>query len=350
MNKELLFLLISLAVFAFSTVSLFTAPIINKNYSDFSRWGKINCGLFADRENNENNLDTIQKMKKYKNLCYRQKAMYNLEYTSLTIDIILGFICSQFGLFVYFKIGNNIEKISGIFGIITGIICLILTLVYVSFSGYIFTNDIAYRVIDPSQQNGLTTLTTAEIEKLFPNGAKLKIEFDITTTGSSPYSFTSKYTPYEGDNSEDSNLIKYKELGQKQYNYDKKYYEIHSDCTDINTPVYDTDNKKCQYIYPSTAPSSVKNKYLFDNWLTTLIFGCLISVSNILLIIFGCLLNKNKNKNEPDLLMKNENEPELLIKNDIKNDNDPNLILNNIINEPKKEIPKKESRIKNKKK
>ena len=332
MNKELLFLLISIAVFAISTVSIFTAPIINKNDSDFARWGKINCGLFADREQNENSLDEVQKLRKYKNLCYRQKAMYNLEYSSLIIDIILGFICSQFGIFVYFKIGNNIEKISGIFGIITGIICFILTLVYVSFSGYIFANDIAYRVIDPSQANGLATGTSREITKLFPNGAEYKI--DVTDT----YTIAKQITVYEGDNTEDSNVIKYKELGQKQYNYDKNYYKIYGDCTDNTNPVYDTD-KKCQYLYPTTAPSVVTNKYLHDNWLTTLIFGCLTSACSFVLLIFGCLLI-NKNKDEPELLIKNDND----------NDNDPNLILNYNFNEPKTETSAKESRIKNKKK
>ena len=98
MNKELLFLLISIAVFTFSTISIFTAPIINKNYSDFSRWSKINCRLFEDREKNDNSLEIVQKMRNYKNLCYRQKAMYNLEYSSLTIDIMfylfsIWFIC-----------------------------------------------------------------------------------------------------------------------------------------------------------------------------------------------------------------------------------------------------------------
>ena len=342
MNKELLFLLISIAVFVFSTISIFTAPIINKNYSDFSLWGKMNCRLFADKENNDNSLDTVQKMRKYKNLCYRQKAMYNLEYSSLTIDIILGFICSQFGFFVYFKIGNNIKKISGIFGIITGIICLILTLVYVSFSGYIFTNDVAYRVLDPSQTTGLGTGTRNEITKLFSNGAKLKVE--VTITGGVG-TINKRITPFQGDNSEDADKIKYKELGQKQYNYDKGLNDIIIECTDENNASYDSNTKACQYIY-ETPTNSVINKYLYDNWLTTLIFGCLISACNIILIILGYLLIKNKDesdlliKNEPELLIKKDNHPEL-----IKNEKEPDLLINS-----NNELKKKESRIKNKKK
>ena len=56
--------------------------------------------------------------------------MYNLEYSSLIIDIVLGLITTQLGFLLYFKVGGPIDKISGIFAIITGIISLILTLIY----------------------------------------------------------------------------------------------------------------------------------------------------------------------------------------------------------------------------
>ena len=171
------------------------------------------------------------------------------------------------------------------------------------------------------------TGTHNQVKKLFSNGAEFKVDFSITYNADdtiNTLNYNSKINAYHGDNDEDAQYIKYKELGQKQYNYDKQFYEIQGDCTDSDSPIYGSDKIKCQYLYdPLTVTSSVTNKYLYDNWLTTLIFGCLISVSNFLLIIFGCLLIKNKV--EHDLLTKNENEPDLLI----KNDNDPNLILNN---------------------
>jgi len=146
-NKGLIFLFISLCIFIFSLISLFTAPFINKindSKSNFSKWGKLNCKYYSDMEKEPDNVDEIQKMKKSKYLCYRQKAAYNLEHASFTINIILGFICAQLGLLVYFKIENSIEKIAGLFGLITGIICFILTFIYICFSAYIFNNDTAY--------------------------------------------------------------------------------------------------------------------------------------------------------------------------------------------------------------
>ena len=348
MNKELFFLIISISIFAFSIITTCTAPIINQIYSDFSRWGKINCKWYADTEKdknlNQNNIFTIQNMERLKNLCYRQKVMYYFEYLSLVIDIILGFIISQFGLLLYFKKGNNIVKISGILGIITGIICLLLTLIYIGFSAYIFANDTAYKALDTTRQDGLSESSNT-INKLFPNGAKYKVDFEITL-GTSPgdpnrYSNIKKRTAYEGDNSEDADLIKYKDLGERQYNYNKRIYE-NVDCTGENRLEYDDNTKKCEYIYEATEiKKTFENKYLYDNWLTTLIFGCLISLLNIALIINGGLLIGNKDesdlliKNEPDLLTKNE--PKLLVQNDDSEKNEDKLLIN------------KNNRIKNKK-
>lgn len=345
MNKELFFLIISISIFAFSIITTCTAPIINQIYSDFSRWGKINCKWYADNEKdknlNQNNIFTIQNMERLKNLCYRQKVMYYFEYLSLVIDIILGFIISQFGLLLYFKKGNNIVKISGILGIITGIICLLLTLIYIGFSAYIFANDTAYKTLDTTRQDGLSASSNT-INKLFSNGAKYKvISFDITPGSPNTYTNIKKRTAYEGDNSEDAQYIKYKDLGERQYNYNKRIYE-NNDCTGDDSLEYDGNTKRCEYIYEATEiKKTFENKYLYDNWLTTLIFGCLISLLNIALIINGGLLIGNKDesdlliKNEPDLLTKNE--PKLLVQNDDSEKNEDKLLIN------------KNNRIKNKK-
>ena len=134
MNKELLFLFISISTCCFSIISIFNAPIINninKDLIDFSKWGKLNCKLYSDLEEDAQILNDVHQMPKLKNLCNRQKAMYNLEFSSLIIDIVLGFIIAQLGLLHYFKIGGSMGKITGIFGIITGIICF-----YFNFSLY----------------------------------------------------------------------------------------------------------------------------------------------------------------------------------------------------------------------
>ena len=48
----------------------------------------------------------------------------------------------------------------------------------------------------------------------------------------------------------------------------------------------------CKYLY-SRRVNSVSNKYIFDMWITTIIFSCLIIVCDIGLAIFGFLLFKS---------------------------------------------------------
>ena len=287
LNKGLIFLFISLSIFIFSLISLFTAPFINKINdikSNFSKWGKLNCKYYSDMEKEPDNVDEIQKMKKLKYLCYRQKAAYNLEHASFTINIILGFICAQLGLLVYFKIENSIEKIAGLFGLITGIICFILTFIYICFSAYIFNNDTAYKILMP----GFPDYDLNQVEKLFSNGGSRR------WIGPNTY-----VTAFEGDKSIDANYIKYKDLGKKQYNYYKKYYMASSSgCPVSNTrpSYYDNSNLitiSCEYSYPSQQ-DSISNKFLYDNWVTTIIFACFIIICDIGLGIFGFLLFKNK--------------------------------------------------------
>jgi len=43
------------------------------------------------------------------------------------------------GLLHYFDVGKPFQKVTGIIGLVTGIIQFVLTLVYVYYSGYIFT-------------------------------------------------------------------------------------------------------------------------------------------------------------------------------------------------------------------
>ena len=67
--------------------------------------------------------------------------MYGLEYSSLIIDVIVGFICAVLGLLHYFDVAKPFEKISGLIGLGSGIVGFILTLTYIYYSGYIFIND-----------------------------------------------------------------------------------------------------------------------------------------------------------------------------------------------------------------
>ena len=54
-------------------------------------------------------------MKKLKNLCYREKTLHNMEYTSfIIINLILGFVCTDFTLIRYLGFGKNFEIKTGV--------------------------------------------------------------------------------------------------------------------------------------------------------------------------------------------------------------------------------------------
>ena len=187
MNKTVIFLFIAIAVLIFSIICVSVAPIMNDILGKFTRWGKFNCKYYADQAKYSDSLDEKFKEEKLRNLCYRQNAMYGLEYSSFIIDLGLGFICAQLALLHYFQIGKSFEKITGLIGLIGGGIGFILTLVYVCFSGYIFNNDAAFK--NPED--------ISEVKpKLYSNGALYK-----KVSGSPVY-------PYSNDKSYDSQYIK----------------------------------------------------------------------------------------------------------------------------------------------
>ena len=52
-------------------------------------------------------------------------------------------------------------------------------------------------------------------------------------------------------------------------------------------------NNKCKYLYLTRKANGFGNKYLFDRWVTTIIFSCFIIACCIGLAIFGFLLFKS---------------------------------------------------------
>jgi len=192
------------------------------------------------------------------------------------------------GLLHYFDVGKSFEKFSGLIGLISGAICFILTLIYIIYSCYIFDNDI-YRDEDNDPVN-----------KLYSNGAYYKWE-------------DSKYKrPYDEEENDkkpylELEYIRYKDLGKKQYNYNSKIYKSYNDpdvkdeikncmygsytSSTVQRPYLDGSSSKCEYIWrASYSDPGYDKKYLFDKWITSIIFGVLILVCDIGLAIFGFLL------------------------------------------------------------
>ena len=268
MNKILIYLLLSIAIVAFSVISLCSAPIINHNIPTYNQWAYDNCQIYADQEEMATTLNNKYSIHRLKTLCQRRKAMYGLEYASFIFDVICGFVCTLLSFLRYLNIGKGTEKNTGLVGLITGVVGFVLTFVYFVYSAYIFTKD--------TYVKNISTIS-GRITKLFPNGAISKRDGT---------------TPYSNDKGDDAQYIKYYELGQKQYNYDSDFYRIYNIDTNCRTS---SPASSCLYIYDSP-PSDSSNKYLYDKWVNTLIFSFVISVSNIGLIVFGFLLFKGGEK------------------------------------------------------
>ena len=293
--KKTLFLIFSAAIVIFSVICICSAPILNKIGSNAFNplgWGFLNCKINSDEYKEAKKLTSDKKaLKPYKhalNLCNRQKAVYGLEHASLIIDVFLGFLCLILGLLHYFDVGKPFEKVTGIIGLATGVIQFVLTLVYVCYSGYIFTND-------TPRSNSL-----------------LKADKDgvIATWDESKNQYKCDF--YDEDDS-DAIYAKYNEMGKKIYNYDKEMYKTGStarscqysrgpgtygdfaDSCEINGYAPGSGSTKinnCDKIYVRLS-EDVVNKYIYDRWVTTIIFACFIIACDIGLAIFGFFLFKS---------------------------------------------------------
>ena len=276
MNKTIIFLFIATGILILSIIGTSVAPIINNTLGKFGEWGKSNCRYYSDNAKYANELDKKHKYEKISNLCYRQNAMYGLEYASFIINLGIGFLCGQLALMHYFKMGSSYEKYTGLIGLIGGAIGFILTLVYVCFSGYIFNNDVAFKKVTDGDDG-----YSNSIKKLYQNGGEYKISGNIYV--------------YTNDKSYDSEYTKYKELGDPQYNYNSKIFEAYqreqSRTSNCVTQPFAGD---CEYYYHQPY-SDNKNKYLYDRWCLSLVFSVFISVLNVCLLIFGFLLLKSGN-------------------------------------------------------
>lgn len=278
MNKTVIFLFIATGILILSIISISIAPIINNTLGMFGQWGKSNCRYYADKAKYAEDLDTKHKNEKNRNLCYRQNGMYALEYTSFIIDLGIGFVCGQLALMHYFKMGSSFEKYTGLIGLIGGAIGFILTFIYVCFSGYIFNNDAAFKTLD-----GENVDYSKSIQKLYPNGGEYK---KVSSN---------KIYVYSNDKSYDSEYIKYKELGEPQYNYNSKIFEAYQrDLQNSANCVTSNPASNCEYYYHEPYSDS-KNKYLYDRWCLSLVFAVFIVVLNGCLLIFGFLSFKDGN-------------------------------------------------------
>ena len=117
--KKTLFLIFSAAIVIFTIISICCAPIINGVLIESHEWKTENCQILSDTYKNLKEKDSttdeqLKNKKKELNKCNRHKAMYGLEYSSLILDVVLGFICLILGLLHYFDVAKPFEKVTGI--------------------------------------------------------------------------------------------------------------------------------------------------------------------------------------------------------------------------------------------
>jgi hypothetical protein len=299
MNNNLFFLIISSVSICFTIIVICNGPVINGIYRPIPY---ENCKKLSDIYDHDKEAGTLDEaseksQKKEINKCKRNKAMYGLEYSSLIMDIFFSFVCCLLGFLNYYGVTKGFEKIIGIIGLASGVICFIMTLVYICYSGFIFTNE-------PS---GVTKLDKDGLYAELKDGVYNCIFYD----------------------SDDSDAVyaTYSELGKKQYNYNKDNYflttgsEIY-DCVLGNVPTSDTaDNfctsrktfslteagptstgpthngQTCEKLYSYQKNSSIGNKYNYDRWVTSIIFGVFVIACSIGLALFGFLIFKSDGSN-----------------------------------------------------
>jgi len=300
MNNNLFFVLISCVSICFTIIVICNGPVIN-GLADFSPYE--NCKQLSDQYENDKKTSTLDNKEKKNrekeiNKCKRDKAMYGLEYSSLIMDIFFSFVCCLLGFLNYYGVANGFEKIIGIIGLASGVICFIMTLVYICYSGYIFTND------------------STGIGKLDKDGSYAEWK-------DGKY----KCTFYDEDD-EDAVLAKYSDLGKKQYNYNKDNYFLSPNseklsciitetggsyshevnpCEDsplngvIESSAYSTrpqyDGKDCDKLYYQQKNDSIANKYIYDRWVTSIIFCVFVIACSIGLALFGFLIFKGDGSN-----------------------------------------------------
>ena len=338
--KNLIFLCVSTAIIIFTVVVLNNAPIINgyvgsdwydescQYYVDLHKYNKdktvlqLNSHGVIDENTKE---DYLNLLIEGKNKCYRNKAMIGLEYSAFNFNIVFGFTCALLGLFNYLKIGN-IGKIIGIIGLGSGVIGFVLTLVYIIYSGIIFTQDVVGKAFT-DLNNIYSNVPTHSISTPTVHLIKIRADGAFKKWDESKKGYVCLF--YEKDNP-DSLYLKYSDYGNKHLNYrtkdkyaeeeenyeymstngcigsisslDYDYCKSRDESNNIGgtkTSYYDStsnlNNKKgdCDYLYYFDSAADNSRKNIYDRWVTTIVFGCFIFVLDLGLAIFGFLIFKD---------------------------------------------------------
>ena len=299
MNLGKIFLILSCCILMFSIININTGPIVTLTigYS----WPDLNCDLLSDEYDNDKKQypDMDDDVKKYEyeypiNLCKLRKGMYAMEYSSLVVDAIIGFVLTFISFFHFFGIKNEYVPYSAIIGIISSIIGFIFTFIYIVYNGLVYTND--YYVIE-----NVDLFLDIGIYKSDNDGSFAKLD------NFGRY----RCIDYESPENIYSFFAKYKDYHKRQYHYDKDLYFTYKNepeirgCTNeyyfyycveegyIDETISYTDNNgishQCRKLYFYPYETNLF-KYISDKFLASLIFSLFICLCQICLIIIGIML------------------------------------------------------------
>ena len=206
------FFICACAILVFSIINYKIGPIINGRVG--YNWGLLNCAKKSDDYEDEKKAnpsmsdETKESIEAGIRQCRNQKAMHDMEHTSIVFNGVIGFICVLLGLYGLQK--EAIPK-TGTIGMACGVVGFILTLVYVIYNGVVYTN-----YYDDSS-----------IYKVDGDGAFAELD------GSSYECFY-----YKESKGIEALIAKYSDLIKSQYNYNKDLKDS------FNT---DSEKDNCQY-------------------------------------------------------------------------------------------------------
>ena len=289
MGKGLLFFCCACCILVLTIINLSVGPIVSKAVGD--DWGTKNCQQLKDqKDDNEETYgaqytDDLEKKDQTQiDYCTRVKGMHDMEYTAFIFDIVIGFICGLIGLLHLFDLKKDFVSNTGLIGLICGVIGFVLTFVYVIFNGIVFTSNYS----DVYERDG-----DGVIAELI-----------------SPSKFKCLYYDDSGDAY--AGMAKYSDLNKKQYNYKHNFYGSETTgCVDTSNDdewadycadhpdadfssgspsgISNNPGASCQKLYAREI-TQIKNKDIFDRFLTALILSLVVCLANIGLALFGFLL------------------------------------------------------------
>ena len=306
--------IISLFIISFSLIILCLGPMINRKYYnseifyELKQYDNVNCQYYFDEAENiiksSSYYDSVtgvtEPLKKEGRKCLRFQAMKGLEYTTFIFSFSIGFMY----LFLNLRIDNNDKrnKIGSIISSLATSLGILITIFYIGYSGYIFTKD------------------PVPILKTDSNAAFAKYnEYSNRYSDSYSNDYSKRYIllyPKKDEYDTETPYIKFKDLGKKQYNYNKEFFhnkyfgigtEFHGCQYSYSYYIWNnweddfilrygktyTDeygySNTCKYLYYYQNSGNQENKHLFGIWLTSLLMACFIILLEIILIICYCL-------------------------------------------------------------